>query len=204
MFINLQTLENATNIKNDELYSKFVDPINATLLMFQLNINKNRIAAFLAQILHESGNLRILSENLNYSSDALLKIFRTHFNEQEAKEYARHPEKIANRIYANRLGNGNESSGDGWKFRGRGSIQITGKSEYQNFANFMHKSLDEIVEYMETEKGAIISAGWFWYTRHLNQYADMGNIEKITRIIDGGLIGLSKREELYKKIMGLF
>ena len=115
----------------------------------------NRAAGFLAQCSHESNNFRILEENLNYSADALIKVFPKYFKSlDEAKLYARNPEKIANKVYANRMGNGDEASGDGFKYRGRGFIQLTGKNNYQMFAETLKLSLDETINYCTTKQSA--------------------------------------------------
>jgi putative chitinase len=159
----------------------------------------NRIAAFLAQCGHESGGFTVLQENLNYSAEGLRKIFPSRFaTVAAAQPYHRQPEKIANKIYCDRMGNGPESSGEGYKFRGRGAIQLTGKENYSNFAKSIGKSLDETVAYCETLEGAICSAAWFWTTRKLNVCADCGDILSMTKKINGGTIGLEDRKKHYE------
>ena len=159
----------------------------------------NRIAAFLAQCGHESGGFTVLAENLNYSAEGLRKIFPSRFpSVAAAQPYHRQPEKIANKIYCDRMGNGPESSGEGYKFRGRGAIQLTGKENYSNFAKSIGRSLDETVAYCETLEGAICSAAWFWTTRNLNACADKGDIVGMTRKINGGVIGLEDRKKHYE------
>lgn len=158
----------------------------------------NRIAAFLAQTGHESLNFKVIEENLNYSTDGLRRVFRKYFTSAViAKRYARQPERIASRVYANRLGNGPESSKDGWRYRGRGLIQLTGKSNYQLFADYIGKSLSETVEYLSTKKGAFESACWFWTTKNLNYYADNKDIVGMTKLINGGTNGLDDRRKKY-------
>jgi putative chitinase len=153
-----------------------------------------RVAAWLGQTAHESGNYRALRENLNYSAEGLTKIFKKYFPTLEAaKPYARNPEKIANRVYANRMGNGDEASGDGWKYRGRGLIQLTGKNNYEAFAESIEESVDDVVAFLETYEGAVQSACWFWETNNLNRWADKGDILTLTKRINGGTIGLEDR-----------
>jgi putative chitinase len=154
----------------------------------------DRVAAWLGQTGHESGNYRALRENLNYSAEGLTKIFKKYFPTLEAaKPYARNPEKIANRVYANRMGNGDEASGDGWKYRGRGLIQLTGKNNYEAFAESIEESVDDVVKFLETYEGAVQSACWFWETNNLNRWADKGDILTLTKRINGGTIGLEDR-----------
>jgi len=157
-----------------------------------------RIAAFIAQCAHESGNFIFLSENLNYKAESLVKIFHKYFPTIESTNgYAKNPQKIANKIYANRMGNGDELSGDGYKYRGRGLIQLTGKTNYTWFAASLEISAEEAAEYTQTFEGAAQSACWFWETNKLNQYADSGDILTMTKRINGGTIGLEDRKKHY-------
>lgn len=165
---------------------------------YEINTPK-RIAAFIAQCAHESGGFIFLSENLNYKAESLVKVFPKYFKDiSMAKAYEKQPEKIANKIYADRMGNGNELSGDGYKYRGRGLIQLTGKTNYTWFAASLQISPEEAAEYMGTFEGAAQSACWFWETNNLNQWADKGDIEKMTKIINGGTIGLEDRKKHYE------
>jgi putative chitinase len=161
-----------------------------------------RIAAFIAQCAHESNNFTAIQENLNYKAASLRALFKKYFPTDElAAEYASKPNKqqaIANRIYASRMGNGDEASGDGYKYRGRGLIQLTGKSNYQNFADSIEVTPEEAAEYMATFEGAAQSACWFWETNNLNKWADVGDIEKMTKVINGGTIGLEDRKKHYQ------
>ena len=158
-----------------------------------------RVAAFLAQCGHESADFTTLKENLNYSAEGLSKVFPKRFPSVDAAQpYHRQPEKIANKIYADRMGNGPEASGDGYKFRGRGAIQLTGKENYTKFANSIGKSLDETVAYTETLAGAIESACWFWNTNKLNDLADKKDIVGLTKRINGGTIGLEDRKHHFE------
>ena len=157
-----------------------------------------RIAAFIAQCAHESGNFIFLSENLNYKPESLVKIFHKYFPTIESTNgYAKNPQKIANKIYANRMGNGDEASGDGYKYRGRGLIQLTGKTNYTWFAASLEISPEEAAEYTQTFEGAAQSGCWFWETNKLNQYADSGDILTMTKRINGGTIGLEDRKKHY-------
>ena len=158
-----------------------------------------RMAAFIAQCAHESGSFIFLSENLNYKAESLMKIFGKYFKDiGTAKAYEKNPQKIANKIYADRMGNGPEASGEGYKFRGRGAIQLTGKENYTKFANSVGKSLDEAVAYTETLDGAIESACWFWNTNKLNALADASDIVTLTKRINGGTLGLDERKHHFE------
>ena len=166
--------------------------------------NPNRLSSFLAQTLHESAYYTRLVENLNYNWLRLKVIFPKYFPTDDlCMKYERKPELIANRVYANRMGNGSELSGDGWKFRGRGLIQITGRNNYTMISTTLGKELSETISYLETPDGAVESACIFWDRNKLNTYADKCDIRGMTKVINGGYIGLSEREELFKKVLGL-
>lgn len=160
-----------------------------------------RIAAFVAQCAHESGGFMVLKENLNYRWETLRKIWPKHFpTDAIAKDYASRLDRqrhIANRAYANRMGNGDEASGDGSKFLGRGLIQLTGRSNYQAFANSLEMNIDDVPEYLATFEGAAQSACWFWESNNLNRFADKGDIKGLTKAINGGFIGLEDRIKHY-------
>lgn len=162
-----------------------------------------RVAGFMSQCAHESGNFRVLVENLNYSAEQLNKVFPKYFVRagRDANQYARQPEKIANIVYADRMGNGNTASGEGWKFRGRGLIQLTGKNNYSSFAKNRNMSLDEAIEYLGTKEGALESACWFWNERDLNRVADARDIVTMTRLINGGENGLDDRKEKWERAL---
>lgn len=158
-----------------------------------------RIAHFMAQIEHESG-LKPISENLNYSAQRLVDIFPKYFkNRIESNLYARQPEKIANRVYANRMGNGDYQSGEGWKYRGRGFLQITGKENYFNLANDTDIDCLKNPDLLLEEANAMISALWFWQKNKLNNFADKDDIIGLTKRINGGLNGIEHRKELLAK-----
>lgn len=164
---------------------------------YDINTPK-RIAAFIAQCSHESGGFRVLTENLNYKAAGLRRIFPKYFPTDElAKQYEKQPRKIANRVYASRMGNGDESSGDGFRYCGRGLIQLTGKSNYQNFADSLEMKVEDVPDYLATFEGAAQSACWFWETNNLNRFADAGDILNMTKRINGGTIGLEDRKKHY-------
>lgn len=164
-----------------------------------------RMAAFLAQCAHESGGFTAIKENLNYRAVTLRKIFPKYFPTDElAQQYAGKPQAIANKVYANRMGNGDEESGDGYRYCGRGLIQLTGKDNYFWFAESLGISTEEASEYMETFEGAAQSACWFWETNNLNQWADRGDILTLTKRINGGTIGLEDRKSHYEHALNIF
>lgn len=160
--------------------------------------NELRLAHFMAQCAHESGNFLRTEENLNYSADRLLRVFPKYFDRDKARKYAHDEVKIASRVYANRMGNGGENSQDGWKYRGRGYIQLTGRDNYAAFDLLVPESLIAAPHYVST-KYPLLSAAWFWDTKKLNEYADIDDIETITRKINGGLHGLDSRKKLFDK-----
>lgn len=168
---------------------------------YEINTPK-RMAAFIAQCAHESAGFMILTENLNYKAATLRKIFPKYFpDDATAQRYASMPNKqeaIANKVYANRMGNGDEASGDGFRYRGRGLIQLTGKQNYSWFAASLEISPEEATEYLGTFEGAAQSACWFWETNKLNQWADKGDIVTLTKRINGGTIGLDDRIKHYE------
>lgn len=165
-----------------------------------------RVAAFMSQCAHESGEFTQLQENLNYNVDGLLRTFPRYFpNPSVAQAYARQPERIANRVYGGRMGNGPEQSGDGWRFRGRGLIQLTGKSNYAKCSADLYED-DRLLQdpnLLIQMPGAIYSACWFWHLHNLNELADAENLGEITKAINGGLRGFDQRCELYGNYMNL-
>ena len=169
-------------------------------LLPQYEINTaERIAAFLAQCAHESGGFIFIKENLNYRWQSLRKVFPKYFpTDALAQQYEKQPQKIANRVYASRMGNGPEESGDGYKFCGRGLIQVTGRDNYSWFAASLQISPEEASEYMETFEGAAQGACWFWESNNLNQWADKRDILTLTKRINGGTIGLEDRKKHYE------
>jgi putative chitinase len=162
----------------------------------------NRVAAFMAQCAYESLDFTVLEENLNYSADALLRVFGKYFDQQTAPRAARKPEVIANTVYANRMGNGDYSSGDGWNYRGRGIIQLTGKTNYSLASNEIY-STDVLVQYpwvlSEKFEVAVEVACWYWFRNDLSIYADQDDIDTITYRINGGYHGKDQREANYER-----
>ena len=143
----------------------------------------------------------MLFRSLNYKAETLTRIWPKYFPSDVAKDYASRPNKqeaIANRAYANRMGNGDEASGDGWKFCGRGLIQLTGRDNYQSFADSLQISVDDAAQYLETFEGCVQSACWFWENNNLNALADQGNIDAISKKVNGGTEGLEQRRSFYQ------
>lgn len=172
----------------------FIAPLNQAMMRCTIDTDA-RIAAFLAQAAHESGELLHLEENLNYSAAGLVQTWPKRFTLEEALACERKPAKIANRVYSNRLGNGSELSGDGWLFRGRGIFQLTGRANYHaaSWAICGDATLVESPDLVAKPEYACETAGWFWKTNNLNRFADTGDFEGLTRSINGGLNGLSDR-----------
>lgn len=206
--MSLITIEEFTQLapkaKNPD---KWVAAMNSVLPSYNIT-RGNRLAMFIAQCGHESAGFTVMQENLNYSADGLRKIFGKYFPTQElAQQYARQPEKIANRVYANRMGNGDESSGDGWKYRGRCSIQITGKSNYTNLSTYIWDDASILLndpDLLLDEYISLHGAGWYWERTKLNDYCDRDDIVSVTKRINGGNHGSSDREARYaaaKKVL---
>lgn len=186
---------------NNKKPNEIANSLNLLLPKYEIN-TPLRVAAFIAQCGHESGEFTRFIENLNYSAEALCNTWPKRFpNIQSTAGYARNPEKIANFVYAGRLGNSGELSGDGWKYRGRGAIQITGKYNYTQLSKFLNKTLNDTVSYCETLDGAIESACYFWETKELNSLADIPDMKTITKKINGGTIGLESRIRYFEKAL---
>ena len=182
-------------------------------VMPKYGINTERRAAhFISQCAHESNNFRTLEENLNYSEKALNAVFGRYFGappKRNAAEYARNPEDIANYVYMDEFRSkggqmGNVEDGDGWRFRGRGLKQLTGRNNYTGFGKSVDMTAEEAAEYVATPKGAVESACWFWDTNNLNAIADTDDVTKMTKKINGGNIGLADRQARYTKAMEVF
>jgi putative chitinase len=182
-----------------------INEISGCAEKFQIN-SPLRLAHFLAQCSHESGEFKVREENLNYSANGLKKTFSKYFPGNLSDSYARQPEKIASRVYANRMGNGDEASKDGYKFRGRGYIQLTGKDNYRAFDETVE---DDILNEPDlvASKYPLLSAAWFWQSRSLNTLADRGSGDKvvteITKKVNGGTIGLAERIKYFRGLYGL-
>ena len=178
--------------------TEITEALNHFLPSYEID-TKERVAAFFSQCAVESEEFTVFMENLNYSAKALTLTWPKRFPSiEKANQYARNPEKIANYVYANRMGNGGEQSGDGWKFRGRGVIQVTGHDNYEDFAQHVGMSIDDVVDYMETIEGAIESACYYWQSNNINEPADAGDIEEVTRRVNKGLLALDKRKYYYQ------
>ena len=165
----------------------------------------NRIAGFFAQCGHESMNFTVLSENLNYRAETLEKLFSKYFSKagRNAADYAKQPEKIANVIYANRMGNGDTASGEGFKFRGRGIVQLTGKDNYTAFGKSVGMTAEQVIDYVTTKKGALESACWYWNSRNINAACDANDITKMSKLVNGGTIGLDDRKKHYEQALAV-
>lgn len=188
-----------------DLASAFIGPLNQSMVRWQI-ATRPRIAAFLAQAAHESGELRHLEENLNYSAEALVRVWPKRFTPEAAQTCAHSPELIANRVYADRLGNGDADSGDGWTFRGRGIFQLTGRSNYGDCSIAISGDADTLIvnpELLTTPEYACESAGWFWNARGLSDLADRGGFEDITRKINGGLNGQPERLAYWNRAIAM-
>ena len=178
-------------------------PLHETFERYQIN-NPNRIAGFLGQTAHESNSYRTLQENLNYSANGLVTVWPTRFPSFDiANQYARQPERIANKVYADRMGNGSEESGDGWRYRGRGIIQITGRENYEKLSDSIGQNFLGEPDLLLEPRWAAMSAGWFWDTRRLNALCDRKDWGTLTRRINCGLHGLADRTARTDKALSL-
>ncbi|MCB1954357.1 MAG: glycoside hydrolase family 19 protein [Rhodocyclaceae bacterium] len=183
---------------------QYLGDLEETLPRYGIAHSRQRLAHFFSQVLHESGLMRFDTENLNYSAKALRAVFGKYFpTDQMAEDYARQPERIANRVYASRMGNGSESSGDGWRYRGRGLIQLTGKANYQAFSDWLGDARIMAQPDLVSTDFAVHSAVFFWDRNNLNAIADKDDVIRLTKRINGGLNGLSHRRELLNKASGL-
>jgi len=163
----------------------FLDHLNDALKLAEIT-SRRRLCMFLATIGHESGDLRTVEENLNYGAEGLMRTWPRRFDNKRALEYARNPEKIANSVYALRGGNGDEKSGDGWRYRGAGLIQLTFKANQMACATYFNKRPDEIGAWLRTAQGACLSAAWFWKTRGCNDYADHDDFDGVCDVVNIG------------------
>jgi putative chitinase len=191
-------------IGNNPYLDHWTDALNKILPDYDIS-TPQRVAAFIAQSAHESGGFTALHENLNYRAETLRKVFPKYFpTDDSAAQYAHNQEAIANRVYANRMGNGPEESGDGFRYCGRGLIQLTGKQNYQSFADSIEIPVEQVPDFLQTFEGAVQSACWFWENNNLNQYADSGDILTMTKRINGGTIGLEDRQKHYNQALQVF
>ncbi|MEL7539280.1 MAG: SH3 domain-containing protein [Pseudomonadota bacterium] len=174
--------------------------LNQVVAHYKIGENPRRFSHFMAQLAHESAHFTAMEENLNYSTQGLMKIFRSKFrDEAEAASYARQPEKIANRVYANRIGNGDEASGDGWRYRGRGFIQLTGRANYRSIGGRLGLDLENDPDVVAANPViALQVAANYWDSRNLNEVADTDDIFEVTRLINGGHNGIDDRKHLLR------
>jgi putative chitinase len=194
-FLKVVAGANATKI------NAYYEPLMNAMSEFGIDTKKRQVM-FLAQVMTESGSLSVVVENLNYSAPGLRNTFGKYYRtDAEAAAHARQPIKIASRVYANRMGNGDERSQEGWKYRGRGLIQITGKNNYDNFGESIKMDIDSNVGFLETPEGAARSAAWFWDVNNLNRFADAGDIVGCSKAVNGGTNGLEERKKFYARGM---
>ena len=171
---------------------EWVDALNETFQKFGINTPRQR-ADFIGQCSHECGNFKVLEENLNYRAETLMKLWPKRFNPSNVNDYARNPKKIANMVYSNRMGNRDEASGDGYRFRGRGCIQLTGYANYFHASKSCGVDFHKEPELVATPRYAAMTAGWFWSTHNCNELAESANWTALTKKINGGTIGLDDR-----------
>jgi putative chitinase len=171
---------------------QWVDALNATFARFNISTPIQQ-ASFIGQCGHECGQFRVLEENLNYRAETLMKLWPKRFNSGNVNDYARNPKKIANMVYSNRMGNRDEASGDGYRFRGRGCIQLTGHANYFHAGQACGMDFVMEPELVATPQYAAMTAGWFWSTHNLNDYANQRDFVGMTKKINGGTIGLDDR-----------
>lgn len=199
-FLTLNSIRKAMPNVSITQATDYLGPLIEAMDEAQIN-TPARISAFLAQLGHESADFKFMAENLNYSAESLLKVFPKYFNAQTAAQYARQPERIANRVYASRMGNGPETSGDGWRYRGRGPIQLTGKENYRAFTDAVGRKygVDFVAnpDLVAQPRWGFKAAAWYWTTRNLNALADAGNFDQITYRINGGYKGKEDRDARY-------
>jgi putative chitinase len=181
-----------------EKAEEYLPFLNSAMEEFYIN-TELRVSAFLSQLAHESSELSRLVENLNYSAKGLLLTFSKYFNINQVDSYAHEPEKIANKVYADRMGNGNQASGEGWKYRGHGPIQLTGKANHILCGIDLKIDLVNHPELAAEKENMFRVAAWFWDKNKLNALADSGEYKKITRSINGGYNGLDERYTYYRK-----
>jgi len=180
--------------------SEWSEPLTTTCVTYGIN-DVNKQAAFIGQLSHECNHFKTLEENLNYRPETLQKLFGHKFKPEEIDLYAHNPQKIANRIYSSRMGNRDEASGDGWKFHGRGCIQLTGHDNYWHFGQSIKQDMVAHPELVATPMYAALSAGWFFKTHGCNDLAEAQDWVGLTKRINGGTIGLDERISLTKRAL---
>lgn len=199
--IDVGLLQIAAPTTKKEVLAEWVVPIQQACVRFEIDTVRE-VACFLSQASHESGGFTRLVENMNYSAKRLRQVWPKRFpSDSVAAQYANNPEKLANYVYASRMGNGPAVSGDGWRFRGQGIFQLTGRDNYTRFAAGMGMSAARAAEYIGTKEGAAMSAAWFFDDRGLDRLAATPGVEDETRAINGGLIGLPERKKHFDAIV---
>lgn len=179
-------------LKELKIHPKWLEGLNLCFTKFNIDTPK-RQAGFIGQCQHESANFTILQENLNYSADGLVNTWPKRFTKDSAQKYHRKPLTIANRVYADRMGNGDEASGDGWMYRGRGLIQLTGKQAYLLCGMSLDVDLVNTPERASEAPYAVLTAGWYWWNNNLNRFCDTADWRGLTKAINGGYHGLDDR-----------
>ena len=204
MDITLENLQQLFPLTSADTLNRYVVPLNTILPEYEI-ITNLRIAMFLAQVGVESAHFNAIEGNFNYSAQGLWKNFRTHFTSyEECLAYAHQPEKIVNRVYSNRMGNGPETSGDAWTYRERGLLQLCGKDNYLSYAKYKNMTVEDTITYLGTTNGVLDVACWFFKVRKINAVADKGNVKGVTKLINGGYIGLDERTTLYALALKIF
>ena len=195
---------NSSQLQALGIDQKWLEPLNATFQKYNIS-TPTRQAFFVGQCAHESNNFTRLEEGLNYSAARLMAVWPSRFSNLDvASQYANNPEKLANKVYAGRMGNGNEESGDGFAFHGRGLIQLTGRELYANCGSSLGVDLLGNPDRLLDPMYATLSAAWFWGKRGLNQLSDIGDIVNLTKRINGGTIGLEDRIKHYEEALHIF
>lgn len=200
--MNIDKIQCAKIVPKNKDIDNLVIALNEIFPKYEIN-TINRIAGFLAQCGHESADFTHLEEDLHYSAIRLCQVFPSLFNKENSIAYDMNPEKIGNKIYGSRLGNGSEATGDGYKFRGRGAIQLTGRYNYTVFGGTIELSPDSTIIYLQTLKGAIESACWYWKRNNINSFCDADDITGMTKKINGGSVGLVDRTTRYELAKGI-
>ena len=194
---------NSSQLQALGIDQKWLEPLNEAFQKYDIS-TPARQAFFIGQCAHESGNFRILEENLRYSATALMRVWPSRFpNLEVANQFAGNAEKIGNKLYSGRMGNGDEESGDGWKYHGRGLIQLTGKDNYANCGSSLGVDLVGNPDLLLDPKYAAFSAAWFWNKKGLNALADSKDYDTMTKRINGGLIGLDDRKAKIAKAISV-
>lgn len=198
--ISATVLKAAAPLRSIEDMEKWVAPLKKSCAEYEID-SIRRISSFIAQMAHESGLIAEREENLYYSAKRLTEVWPHRFPTLEsAEKYANNPMALANHVYANRMGNGNEQSCDGWRFRGMGPLCLTGRANWTAFAAKMKMSIPEALAYGRTIEGGIATAAWFWDKNCINRFADTPDVSDESRAINGGMTGLNDRRKRYNAV----